>query len=233
MFDHDIPVTREAITHASITSALQSACGEEGLLVMANTRRTALSRILFGSVSHDLIGRLRIPLLLIPPEESDCRWSPRGFRRILVPLDRFDGRERVLQVTEAFAPLGTDCHLLHVFPMDHFNKVGVDGRLQGFQLRDQAWRELNRAKDLLKGKGVEAYTQFVADRQSAAKSIVGHITSLDADLVVLSARPHRLPWWLRASVPEYVVRHAMVPVLIVPSENTPPFIEKETDAYFP
>jgi nucleotide-binding universal stress UspA family protein len=61
---------------------------------------------------------------------------------------------------------------------------------------------------------------------------VAQSESLAADLIVLGAQRHFMPWWLRGGVSEYVVRHATVPVLIVPFDYHHPLIKKENHVEF-
>jgi nucleotide-binding universal stress UspA family protein len=214
----------EAVTGVSIANTLRSISGTDTrALVMVRPRRSLLSRFWWGSVTNDLIGRLTVPLLIIP--EAACEGSSvgtaydGGFSQLLVHIDGTDGSATVVENALAMASPGAVCHLLRVLPLASAYATLGGGSARLSDIRADAWRELFRARDKLEEHGIACKSRLILDGQAAGSAIVDQARASQAQLIVVAARQHLLPWWLRDGVAEYVVRHANVPVLIVPSEG--------------
>jgi nucleotide-binding universal stress UspA family protein len=208
----------------SVANTLRSISETDGcVLAMIRPRRSSLSRFWWGSVTDDLIGRLTVPLLIIPEaasEDSPVRTVPDdSFKKMLVYLDGTEASSAVLESAAAMASTGAECHLLRVLPLAsaHAKWRGGPNRLS--DLRAEAWRKLFEARERLEQEGIASKPQVVVDGIAAGAAIVEQATASEVQLIVLAARMHLLPWWLREGVAEYVVRHASVPVLIVPFDG--------------
>ena len=210
----------------SIADTLRSMCESEArALVIARTKRSLLSRFWRGSVTDSLIGRLTVPLLVIPEaasRDSEAEIaSARRFDRVLVHVDGTDATDQVVDSAITLSSADTVCHLLRVLPLASLYATTRGGFRAASDLRYQAWRELFRARGKLAKRGIAAKSRLIFDGQTAGPAIVDQARAMQAQLIVISARQRLLPWWLREGVAEYVVRHANVPVLIVPAEGNP------------
>jgi nucleotide-binding universal stress UspA family protein len=188
---------------------------------MARTRRSNFSRFLTGSITNRLLDNLAAPLLLVPAESRAANQdvaSPRELNRVLVHLDGTDASERALDHAINFAIEDTICHLRRVLPLASLYTPGRGQFSHGSDIRGEAWRELFQARDKLERHGIKCTTRLLFDSQNAASAIVAQAKAMQALVLVAAARQPRMPWWLRTNVAEYVVRHAEVPVLIVPRD---------------
>jgi nucleotide-binding universal stress UspA family protein len=211
----------ETATGVSITETLRSMCEMDArALVMVRTRRSLLSRFWWGSVTDRLIGRLTVPLLVIPEAASGGSGaglaSARGFSRVLVHVDGADATDQIVDSAIAFGSADAVFHLLRVHRLASLYAMGRGGFPKATDLRNKAWLELFRAREKLEKQGRAAKSRLIFDGQTAGPAIIDQARAMQARLIVVSARQHLLPWWLREGVAEYVVRHANVPVLIVP-----------------
>jgi nucleotide-binding universal stress UspA family protein len=223
-----LPVTAEIIGNISAESGLSSlSVGAGGLLVVAKPTRSTLSQFYFGSVTNNLIGRLAVPLLIVPAGSSDSGLANTNYQQILIPVDHGDVSEGVLNAAAAFASEGATCRLLHVFPLRAEIATVRAARLMPINLRQDALLRMRRAEGWLQQQNVNATSLVVDDwRHSPAQAILAQADAFAADLIVLRARRRILPWWLCRSVPEYVARHATRPVLFIPSDSSIPVLQK-------
>jgi nucleotide-binding universal stress UspA family protein len=224
---HDIPVTAQTVTSLAVEDALIRACEEDAaLLILAKGERSTLAQFLFGSVSNRLVGRLEIPLLVVPVEPGSAPAGAVDYRRILVGVGPRDRCKSVLGAAAALGLEEGECHLLHVQqPAAAYLSVRAGGG-RPLHSPEDAWLHVLKAREWLEDRGVHVESHLVDHSSSPAKAILARAASLAADLIVLGTRHHLLPWWLRNGVPEYVVRHATRPVLLVPADATLPLIQK-------
>lgn len=217
-----LSVTWETATGTSIDNTLRSLCERKTrALVMVRSRRSSLSRFWSGSVTDSLIGRLAVPLLVIPETENAVdRATPadaNAFERMLAYVDGTEASDDVIDGAISVAPSGAVCHLLRVLPLAALYTAGRGGYQPAFTLRNEAWRELFRAKEKLEQNGIDCRSRLILDGQSAGAVVIAQARARQAQMIVVAARQHLLPWWLRNGVAEYVVRHANIPVMIVPA----------------
>lgn len=218
-----LAVTTHTLTDVSVDRALREFTTEEaGLVVMARSQRSPLHRWLFGSVANRLVGRLSVPLFVVPVPDDDDAVPPACYRRILVALGAGDAGQSVLEAAAAMSWGGGECHLLHVLAPQaaYATAHRVPGRRRG--LPEDAWLHALRAREWLEARDVEVAAHVVDHSHSRYKAILAHAQSLAADLIILGTQHHRVPWWLRGGVAEHVVRRATAPVLLVPSHSRLP-----------
>jgi nucleotide-binding universal stress UspA family protein len=217
-------VAGNTVTGVSVAHTLRSICKENArILVMSRTRRSALSRVFLGGVTDRLIGGLTVPLLLVPDErnaaDSRNEDNHRGFNRMLVYLNGADTSDGLLDIVRTIASKDAICHLLRVLPMRSLNSAERETSSHGCSPRDKAWLELLRAKHKLKQSNITCKPRLIFNRYDAVSTVAEQVKATRAQVVVVTAREHLLPWWLRTDVPEYLVRHVDVPVLIVPANK--------------
>lgn len=217
-----LTIDSKTISGVSIADTLRSVCGSDArALVMVRTQRSALSRLFFGSVVDSLIGQLPVPVLVVPSSQEGGLWASSGaqkqhFTRLLAYLDGSDAVANLLKHTVAIAPDEAVCQLLRVLPLASLFDRGHRRYSPSPDPRNDAWIELLRAKHVLQRKGIVCKPRLVFDGQSAASAIVDRAKATRVDSIIMAARPHFLPWWLRDGVVENVIRRASVPVLVVP-----------------
>jgi nucleotide-binding universal stress UspA family protein len=220
-----VAVNCDTTLGTSIAGTLRSISESDvRMLVMARTGRSVLSRLWSGSVTDSLIGRLAVPLLLVPDGEIPAQGVPgairSGFSRVLVYLDGTDASGDVLDNAMAVASPEALFHVLRVLPMATMYAAVRDGSGHAIDVRNETWRELFSAKERLATRGITTKPLLIFDHQTAASTIVEQSRTTQSQLIVLAAGQYLLPWWLRNGAAEYVVRHAKVPILIVPASGS-------------
>lgn len=217
-----LSIDSATISGASISDTLRSIAGRDAsALVMIRTRRSALSRLFFGSVTDKLIGQLAVPLLVVPASQDGGleRSSDTGkklFTRPLAYLDESDAVTNLLKDTFATPPNEAICQLLRIQPLAALSGRGNRKYAPSQSLRNDAWNDLLKAKHVLQRETILCKPLLVFDGQNVASAIIDRAKVARADLIVMAARPYLLPWWLRDGVVENVIRRASVPVLVVP-----------------
>jgi nucleotide-binding universal stress UspA family protein len=131
-------------------------------------------------------------------------------RRILVAADVTNGRDAAFERGLAIARTsGAELYILHAVPANQPFSVGATERLR----RTADFR--NRAEQ------VGVTLQAVEQHGDPAEIIELHANALDVDLIVMGAKRHRWPPWLRrSSLTERVLRRSKQPTLVVRNDDT-------------
>ncbi|PHV11826.1 universal stress protein [Chitinimonas sp. BJB300] len=144
------------------------------------------------------------------------------YQRILVPVDDSDtSRQALLEATRFCHNQHGKIRLAHVINLAQFTWGGAEfvdvGELQG-NLRQSGRTVLEKAAALMQENGVEAETTLIEIWGGTISSaIIEDATNWPADIVVMGSHGWTgLDHLLLGSVAEGVVRHAPVPVLIIP-----------------
>ena len=203
----------QAIVHRALVNA--------DLVVMTTHGRGPFSRFWLGSVADELLRILDRAILLIRPTMEP--WATAGgppYRRILLPLDAWDGNTAAVEAAIALGSTKTEYVLLHVvdvpvpavampIPMDAA-AIPVDA------LESKAAERLEGIADNLRGRGLTVRTR-VEFAGSAAQGILDVAESEAPDLIAMtSRRPGRIERMLLGSVTDKIVRASKEPVLVVP-----------------
>lgn len=139
-------------------------------------------------------------------------------KHILVPVDFSKGSERAVEQAETLAAaLGASLELFHAYQLPILalpdSTVTVSPTYVA-DLTDRAQRELNRHRDLLKERGVQATTKLLEG--NPADAIVQRAEALPAMMIVLGTHGRGgFRRFLLGSTAERVVRTATVPVMTV------------------
>lgn len=139
-------------------------------------------------------------------------------KHILVPVDFSKGSERAVEQAEALAAaLGASLELFHAYQLPILalpdSTVTVSPTYVA-DLTDRAQSELNRHRDLLRERGVQATTKLLEG--NPAEAIVQRAEALPAMMIVLGTHGRGgFRRFLLGSTAERVVRTATVPVLTV------------------
>ncbi|MBI3966230.1 MAG: universal stress protein [Chloroflexi bacterium] len=138
-----------------------------------------------------------------------------ALQQIVVPLDGSQLAERALPYASALARLGGGRLILvraamaHIFP-------GQDVEAAQIAVTERAETELTDVTNRLRADRLDVEPHLCYD--DAASAILGVTDRVKADLIVMSTHGRSgLGRWIYGSVADEVLRHAQVPVLLVPS----------------
>ncbi|SFZ73873.1 universal stress protein [Chitinimonas taiwanensis] len=144
------------------------------------------------------------------------------YQRILVPVDDSDtSRQALLEATRFCCDQHGKTRLVHVIDLAQFTWGGAEfvdvGELQS-TLRSAGRKVLDGAAALMQENGIEAETALIEIWGGAISSaLIEDAKTWPADIIVMGSHGWTgLDHLLLGSVAEGVVRHAPVPVLIIP-----------------
>jgi nucleotide-binding universal stress UspA family protein len=144
------------------------------------------------------------------------------YQRILVPVDDSDtSRQALLEATRFCCDQHGKTRLVHVIDLAQFTWGGAEfvdvGELQS-TLRSAGRKVLDGAAALMRENGIEAETALIEIWGGAISSaLIEDAKTWPADIIVMGSHGWTgLDHLLLGSVAEGVVRHAPVPVLIIP-----------------
>mgnify|MGYP001403952951 CR=1 FL=1 len=197
------------------------------LIVVGTHRRAGVDRLVHGSVSLDLIGAsarnvLTVPIVLSAQDAHPVR---REFKRVLVPVDLSEFSPRAVEHAASLLPRGGVLQLLHVATpyvpasLDYGAFVSVP---------PPSAEEAARLTAEIRAKLIALTPQDAAARQlevqvdvvsafNAVEQICSAAQRLNSDAICIPTHGRSgLSKLVLGSVAEGVIRHAAVPVLVVP-----------------
>lgn len=176
------------------------------MILMATHGATGLKRVLFGSVTENVLRRTTVPVLVVHPFAQGGLLEPLKvsglpFRRILVPVDpgvlAAGALPAVTTLAERF-----DATVILIHAMDPES----GGHLE----------QLRRIADPLEHRGIPVDVRF--QEGDPVESILRIAAQEDVDLVAMASRGRRgLSRRLRGSVTEAVLRRSARPLLVIPA----------------
>ncbi len=208
---------RALLDHAGYTGA--------DLIIAATHGRGVLSRAWLGSVADGLLRHSERPIMLLHPEEPNGdgeveSMDPRGWKRILVPLD---GTEFSCGIIETALPLarkfGAALELVRVvpFPMEvasPYLPTTVQMNQQVLSAAKEAaasWLEEKVA--FVESRGVEAHAVVKVASQPAS-AICARAEEADVDLIVMATHGRKgLSRAFLGSTADKVIRSTSIPLL--------------------
>lgn len=192
------------------------------LTVLASHGEHGRSEWTLSSTARKLVDGVPGSLLLVPADDGRREASPRGYRRIMVPLDGSARAESVLPIATRLAT-AQDAELLiaHVTPAPELTKVGPL-TAQDLELEQRviarnervARSYLDQIRARVSEGGVAVRT--VISRGGDARTRLARLVRREAvDLVVLSAYGRRGPRDTPCgSVAAHLLTHAAAPLLV-------------------
>ena len=192
------------------------------LLVMATHGRSALGRLLLGSVADHVVRHVSIPILLVRPGEPGSAGAAAEIHGILVPLDLSPLSRTILDPLVEFAALThAPVTLLHVVSLRAQTvapgvpyPIAEDPSLTQVQ-RANAECELEKVAGELRLRGIAVSTRVVIATHAAA-GVLDTLAEPGYDLVALATHGdggfRRL---LLGSVTSQVIRGAAKQVLVL------------------
>jgi len=209
---------------------LDLAAAESADLVLVGTHhRHGWNRIVHGSVSLDIVASARRNALVVPLTTRSARADEPGApTRVLVPVDfspastaavrwatRLLGARGRLQLVHVIVP-----HMPVIAEMSVYTPLPASTPEERARERAELERKLRElvAPEAL-ARGVEVEVEL-CEGFDPATQIAGAARRLGADLICMPTHARRgLSRALLGSVSQGVVRHARVPVLVVPPEE--------------
>jgi nucleotide-binding universal stress UspA family protein len=215
------------LLNGTIASALEEYVERSGtdLVVMTSHGRGGVSRLLLGNVADQLILKLRVPVLVVRPEEM--KQAPReeyGHRRILVPLDGSPLAASVLEQTKAFARM-TQSELLLVMVVQPVPVLlppfiwPPEKLVESPERRElEGRRYLEKLKKELRAEGIAVESRVRTGRK-VAREILEVARNEECKMIALATHgASGLDRVMLGSVADQVVRHADIPVLVLRPE---------------
>lgn len=183
------------------------------LVVMGTHGRRGTDRLIFGSVTEEVVREAPCPVLTV---RADADAAPEGVRRVLVPIDFSETTEAAAHhAGEIARTYDASVHLLHVVEeVDYPPVYGVDpADFPEQEVLDQVGRELGK----IAREEVGAPRAVVAASAGyPPTAILEYVEDQDIDLIVMATHGRTgLDRMLIGSVAERVVRQAPVPVFVV------------------
>lgn len=195
------------------------------LVVMTTHGRTGADRAWLGSVAEELIRRVRVPVLLVRPQDATRGIARRNalFRRVVVALDGSRIAERALDHAAAIGSLdGASFELVEVVDPTRYvftpyvPEMGSAYQEAVDRAGERAGHYLRELAAELATKGVPAST-LVIDDVDPARAILRHAAASGADLLAIGTHGRgAIGRIMLGSVADKVIRGAEVPVLVVP-----------------
>ena len=211
-----------AVLHGPVAAALSEYAETSAmdLVVMTTRGLRGLSRWLIGSVAHQLLRRIHVPVLLLHPHELP---QPVEFRRILIALDG-EIEDAVLGPAIALGSLypAVRYTLTRVVesarpaltPLDSYSNPFEPGLIERSVIESRSYLEKVCAQ--LRAQGLEA-TYKVLVGWGIASQVLQLATALGADCIAVGTHSRRgAERLILGSEADRIVRGATVPVLIGP-----------------
>ena len=221
----DVSVTRTILQDGVVQSLVRHAeDARVALIVMATHGRGPLQWAWLGSVTDRVVRHVHVPVVVVRPKETGSVGisEPRGFGRILVPLDGSPFAERSLEwALRVGRPANASYDLLRVVPhtLPHsqpFLKEAMETAEEcAEKLAEEPRRYLSRIADRLRDEGLSVRTEILVD-VPASTGILDYAKRHSIDLIAIATHGLGGFWRLMlGSVVDKVLRAAEVPVLLV------------------
>jgi len=202
-------VRKPMLLEGRIAETLAELLASADMTVMATRRRSRLGRLLFGSVSQELLRNASKPLLLVSGYNYpvDLTGRPR-LNHALVPLDGSPGSEEILlPIVGLSRVMDGQQTLLRVIPED-----------RPFSLLKKLPRALADLNDV--AKRWKAYlpklkTTHVWSDSQINREVLKQAEEQQADFIAVATRGGNFSRLFRPGLADYLIRHATMPLLVV------------------
>jgi len=184
------------------------------LIAMGTHGRRGVNRMLFGSVTEEVVRTAPCPTLTV---RSDADVSPnQAVARILVPVDFSAASEAAVDHAREIAhTYGAEIDLLHVVEEPLYpSSYGIDAA--HFPTQEVVDRVEKQLADLVREKIGYEHAMIKATVDHPVDGILNYVDSRDIDLVVIATHGRTgLDRMLLGSVTERVLRQSPAPVFVV------------------
>lgn len=211
-----LSVTQKQVESAAAADRIVAYTEEEDidLVVMGTHGRRGLNRMLFGSVTEEVVRKAPCPVFTV---RAGADVAPnRAVRRILVPVDFSDASEEaVLHAKEIAFTYGAEIDLLHVVEEPFYPPpYGLDPI--DFPTEEVLERVETQLADLAREEIGYEHVMVQATTGSPPHEILEYVDENEIDLVVIATHGRTgLDRVLLGSVTERVLRQSPTPVFVV------------------
>jgi nucleotide-binding universal stress UspA family protein len=224
----DVRVRYEVIDapslHREILLQIPRQCAD--LVVMGTHGRSGFDHLVLGSVAEKTLRRARVPVLIVPPHDSNVVPAGRDpFRRVLCAVDFSQDSIRAMEYAASFARHAagrlTVLHVVEPMPIGYDHMVGTSGTsfdLAGYEhgLEESGRAQLRTFAPDSAAAGCEVET--ILTRGRAYKEILRIAAERQSDLIVVGVHGRNaFDRLVFGSTTEHIVRRASCPVLTVPA----------------
>ncbi len=187
---------------------------EIDLVVMGTHGRRGVDRMLFGSVTEEVVRTASCPVFTV---RADADVTPsQAIRRILVPIDFSDASESAVQHAKEIAQTyGAEIDLLHVVePPFYPSAYGIDSA--SFPTQEVVDRVEKQLGDVAREEIGYEHVMVEATVGHPPSEILHYVDENEVDLVVIATHGRTgLERALLGSVTERVLRQSPAPVFVV------------------
>lgn len=209
-------IVQEQIESAVPGEALvdYSDANDVDLVVMGTHGRRGVDRMLFGSVTEEVVRTAPCPVLTV---RADAERAPdQAVRRVLVPIDFSDASVAALRHAKEIAlTYGAEVDLLHVVETPTYpSAYGIES--VPFPMPEVLERSEEQLGDLAREEIGYEHVMVSSEVGSPARTILDYVEEQEVDLVVIATHGRTgLDRLVLGSVTERVMRQAPTPVFVV------------------
>ena len=227
----NLSITQEQIESSSPAKQIvdYADANDVDLVVMGTHGRRGVDRMLFGSVTEEVVRQAPCPAFTV---RTDAEVVPaQAVRRILVPVDFSDASDTAVQHAKEIAfTYGAEIDLLHVVE-EPFYPPAYGPDVETFPTEDVVERvEKQLARMAEDDIGFE-HVMVSATTGSPSNEILNYIEENEVDLVVVATHGRTgLDHILLGSVAERVLRRSPIPVFVVKPDRKSLVPDREAEA---
>ena len=211
-----LPITQEQVESAEPGDRIVTYAEDVDvdLIVMGTHGRRGVDRMLFGSVTEEVVRRAPCPALTV---RTDADVTPgKAVGRVLVPVDFSEASESAIQHAKEIAlTYGAEIDLLHVVEEPFYpTEYGLGpASFPTKEVLDNVEKQLG---DLAREEIGYEHVMIDAQLGNPSSKILGYVEQNDIDLVVIATHGRTgLDRVLLGSVTERVLRQCPTPVFVV------------------
>jgi nucleotide-binding universal stress UspA family protein len=211
-----LTIVQEQLESATPAEAIVGYADETDidLIVMGTHGRRGVDRMLFGSVTEEVVRKAPCPAFTV---RQDAEVTPdQAIRRILVPIDFSDTSEAAVHHAKEIAlTYGAELNLLHVVEQPFYpSSYGMDS--VSFPTQEIVDRVETQLGDLAREEIGYEHVMVEATVGHPPSSILDYVETNEIDLVVIATHGRTgLDRVLIGSVAERVLRQSPTPVFVV------------------
>ena len=188
------------------------------LIVVPSHGRHGLSRLLMGSVAERIIRHCHCSVLVLrhsrdtaPVTTSPVDFFPR--RSVVVPIDFSDASSMAIETALEVAASPDRIYIVSVVPALDLSELGETAMTSDEDRINSCREYMSR---YLTEHGHGSSLQIHASVGDPGTRVIEHSAKVNADLIVMPSHGrHGLQRWLLGSTTERVLRHSLLPVLVL------------------
>lgn len=212
----ELPLVQNQVESAAPAETIVSYSEDEGidLIAMGTHGRRGVDRMLFGSVTEEVVRKVPCPTLTV---RTGANVAPsRAVRRILVPIDFSDASDTAVQhAKEVALTYGAEVDLLHVVE-EPFYPPAYEVSASHFPTPEVVDRAETQLGDIAREKIGYEHVMVEARSGRPYRTILDYIDENDVDLTVIATHGRTgVDRLLLGSVAERVLRQSPKPVFVV------------------